>query len=220
MFEALTERLDAALKKLTGRGKLSKPMSMPACARCGWPCWRPTSTTRWRATSWLASDSGPWVPRCWTASPPTAADQGGAGRAGRAARPRTGPVHLRPVAPTVIILAGLQGSGKTTTAGKAGALCPREAIAPCWSPPTSAGRPPWSSSSPGGESVAARLRPRGQEPLAIARGALDDARRGERRRPSWWNTAAGCRSTRSCSTSWRLSSLPSRRSTACWCWTR
>lgn len=44
--------------------------------------------------------------------------------------------------PTVIMLAGLQGAGKTTLAGKLGKWLRTRATPRCWSPPTSSARTP------------------------------------------------------------------------------
>ena len=47
---------------------------------------------------------------------------------------------------TVLMLCGLQGSGKTTTCGKLRGCWPRRGGGPCWWPPTSSARRPSSSS--------------------------------------------------------------------------
>ena len=47
---------------------------------------------------------------------------------------------------TVLMLCGLQGSGKTTTCGKLARLLASQGASPCWSPPTCSGRRPSSSS--------------------------------------------------------------------------
>lgn len=44
--------------------------------------------------------------------------------------------------PTVIMLAGLQGAGKTTLAGKLGKWLKDQGHSRCWSPPTSSARTP------------------------------------------------------------------------------
>ena len=55
--------------------------------------------------------------------------------------------HFAKDRPTVIMLCGLQGSGKTTTAGKL-ALPLRDRLGrkPCWSRPTCSAPPPSSNS--------------------------------------------------------------------------
>ena len=66
-------------------------------------------------------------------------------------------IQYQPHPPTVIMLVGLQGSGKTTTAAK---LAPRRsvatAIARCWSRPTSRARRRCSSSRSSGSTTRSR----------------------------------------------------------------
>ena len=54
-------------------------------------------------------------------------------------------IRLAKKSPTVIMLAGLQGSGKTTLAGKLGRWLKARATRRCWSPPTCSGPTPCSS---------------------------------------------------------------------------
>ncbi len=60
--------------------------------------------------------------------------------------------------PTVIMLAGLQGAGKTTLAGKLGKWLKDQGHSRCWSPPTSSAPTPstssaWSPSGPASPST-------------------------------------------------------------------
>ncbi len=51
-FESLTDRLAGVFKKLRGHGKLSEADIKAAMREVrGWPCWKPTSTTKWRRIS-------------------------------------------------------------------------------------------------------------------------------------------------------------------------
>ena len=101
------------------RGGCPRPTSTRPRARSGSPCSRPTSTFRSSRTSWLRSSNGPARREISGALNPTQQiikivnDElvdilGGETRHIRYAK--------RP--PTVIMLAGLQGAGKTTLAGK------------------------------------------------------------------------------------------------------
>ncbi|CAM5720857.1 Signal recognition particle 54 kDa protein [Streptomyces griseoloalbus] len=54
---------------------------------------------------------------------------------------------LRRAAPTVIMLAGLQGAGKTTLAGSSASGSRTRATPRCWSPPTSSAPTPSTSSA-------------------------------------------------------------------------
>ena len=125
MFDALSEKLGGVLRSLRGRGRITEdnvreamrevrtalleadvhvevarkfcddvPRRRPSAARSSRPCSPSRSWSRSSTTSWSAS---------WARS-----------------RPRI-PFVSQP--PTVILMAGLQGSGKTTTCGKLARYC-------------------------------------------------------------------------------------------------
>jgi signal recognition particle subunit SRP54 len=179
MFETLTERLDAALKKLTGRGKLSEA-DVDAGLRevrlalleadVNYKVARDfVARIRQRAVGAEVLDSLTPGQQLIKVVRDELVELLGRERA---------PFTYAPSPPTVIILAGLQGSGKTTTAGKLALYVRREGHRPLLVS-TDVRRPAAMEQL---EVLAASLSlpafaPRGQEPLAIARGALDDARR-------------------------------------------
>ena len=41
-FEGLSEKLNAAFKRLRGKGRLTEMTSGKPCGRSVWRCWRPT----------------------------------------------------------------------------------------------------------------------------------------------------------------------------------
>ncbi len=49
-------------------------------------------------------------------------------------------IRVEKAGPTVLMLCGLQGSGKTTTCGKLARLLGAQGASPCWSRPISSGR--------------------------------------------------------------------------------
>ena len=94
------------------------------CARSAWRCSRPTSTSRSSSSSRRRSRSAALGAEVSEAAQPRPAGrqdrQRGADRAdGRRARPD---LSFSPRPPTVILMAGLQGSGKTTATAQARAL--------------------------------------------------------------------------------------------------
>ena len=91
---------------------------MPLLVRSGWPCSRPTSRCPWSRSSLPRSASVPGAPRCPAA--PNPAQQVIKIVNDELVRILGGdpPVRFAKQPPTVIMLAGLQGSGKTTLAGK------------------------------------------------------------------------------------------------------
>src|SRR5207302_4493155 len=126
VFESLTERLDQALKKLTGRGKLSE-----ADVDAG---------LREVRLALLEADVNYKVVKDFIASIRVRAvgaevmeslnpgqqlvkivDEELTGLLGERV-----PMTYGPLPPTMIVLAGLQGSGKTTTAGKLALFVRRE----------------------------------------------------------------------------------------------
>ena len=173
MFDALSDRLERIAGRLRSRGRLTDADLDEALA--GDPhgaCSRPTSSWAWSGASSTAVRA-----RCSPAGPCPRASR----RASRSSRPCTrswsqilGGETLqltyasRP--PTVVLLAGLQGSGKTTTVGQAGPLV--EAAGP--QSTAGRGRPP----APGRRGAAAGARRPGgvtvfsepTDPVAVAAG--------------------------------------------------
>jgi signal recognition particle subunit SRP54 len=178
MFESLTERLDQALKKLTGRGKLSEADVDTGLREVRLALLEAdvnykvvkdfVAGIRTRAVGAEVMDSlnpgqqlvkivdeelthllGERVPFSYAASPPT-----------------------------VILLAGLQGSGKTTTAGKLALFVRREGHRPLLVS-TDVRRPAaMEQLEVLAKSInAPSFAPRGKEPVAIARESLSEARR-------------------------------------------
>ncbi len=178
MFESLTERLDQALKKLTGRGKLSEADVDAGLREVRLALLEADvnykvvkdfiASIRSRAVGAEVMDSlnpgqqivkivdeeltrllGERVPMTYAASPPT-----------------------------VIVLAGLQGSGKTTTAGKLALFVRREGHRPLLVS-TDVRRPAaMEQLEVLAKSInAPSFAPRGKDPVAIARGAVAEARR-------------------------------------------
>jgi signal recognition particle subunit SRP54 len=178
MFESLTERLDQALKKLTGRGKLSeadvdaglrevrlalleadvnykvvKDFIAGIRARAVgievMESLNPGQQLVKIVDEELTSLLGERVPMSYAASPPT-----------------------------VIVLAGLQGSGKTTTAGKLALFVRREGHRPLLVS-TDVRRPAaMEQLEVLAKSInAPSFAPRGQDPVSIARHSLGEAHR-------------------------------------------
>jgi signal recognition particle subunit SRP54 len=178
MFDTLTERLDLALKKLTGRGKLSEADVDAGLREVRLALLEADvnykvvkdfiAGIRSRAIGAEVMESlnpgqqlvkivdeelvrllGERVPMTYTAAPPT-----------------------------VVVLAGLQGSGKTTTAGKLALFVRREGHRPLLVS-TDVRRPAAMEQL---EVLAKSINapayaPRGSDAVSIARSALDDARR-------------------------------------------
>lgn len=178
MFESLTDRLDQALKKLTGRGKLSE-----ADVDAG---------LREVRLALLEADVNYKVVRDFVASIRARAvgaevmDSLNPGQQlvkivdeemVRLLGQRV-PMTYAPSPPTVILLAGLQGSGKTTTAGKLALFVRREGHRPLLVS-TDVRRPAAMEQL---ETLAKSINapayaPRGADPVAIARDSLAEARR-------------------------------------------
>src|SRR5438445_11653148 len=122
--------------------------------------------------------------------------------------------------PTVVMLVGLQGSGKTTTAGSWPFRSARWAIGRCWSPPTRIGRLP----SPSCKRSASRSTCRCSTRRARSHLSLPRPRSNTRsRRDSASSSSippAVCRSTRSSCVSSSPSRQKSRRTKPCWSPTR
>lgn len=178
MFESLTERLDKALKKLTGRGKLSEADVEAGLREVRLALLEADvnykvvkdfiAGIRTRSVGAEVMESlnpgqqmvkivdeelvrllGEHVPMGYAASPPT-----------------------------VIVLAGLQGSGKTTTAGKLALFVRREGHRPLLVS-TDVRRPAaMEQLEVLAKSInAPSFAPRGKDPVSIARDALAEARR-------------------------------------------
>ena len=178
MFESLTERLDQALKKLTGRGKLSE-----ADVDAG---------LREVRLALLEADVNYKVVKDFVASIRARAvgaevmDSLNPGQQMvkivdeemvRLLGERV-PMTYAPSPPTVIVLAGLQGSGKTTTAGKLALFVRREGHRPLLVS-TDVRRPAAMEQL---EILAKSINapayaPRGTDPVTIARASLAEARR-------------------------------------------
>ena len=179
MFETLTERLDAALKKLTGRGKLSEA-DVDAGLRevrlalleadVNYKVARDfVARIRRRAVGAEVLDSLTPGQQLIKVVRDELVELLGRERA---------PFTYAPSPPTVIVLAGLQGSGKTTTAGKLALYVRREGHRPLLVS-TDVRRPAAMEQLEvlAGSLSLPAFAPRGREPVAIARGALDEARR-------------------------------------------
>ena len=178
MFESLTERLDKALKKLTGRGKLSE-----ADVDAG---------LREVRLALLEADVNYKVVKDFIAGIRTRAvgaevleslnpgqqmvkivDEELVRLLGERV-----PMGYAASPPTVIVLAGLQGSGKTTTAGKLALFVRREGHRPLLVS-TDVRRPAaMEQLEVLAKSInAPSFAPRGKEPVSIARESLAEARR-------------------------------------------
>ena len=178
MFDALTERLDKALKKLTGRGKLSE-----ADVDAG---------LREVRLALLEADVNYKVVKDFIASIRARAigaevmeslnpgqqlvkivDEEMVRLLGERL-----PMTYAPTPPTVVVLAGLQGSGKTTTAGKLALFVRRESHRPLLVS-TDVRRPAaMEQLEVLAKSISApAFAPRGTDPVKIAKDALAEARR-------------------------------------------
>ena len=178
MFESLTDRLDQALKKLTGRGKLNEADV--------------DNGLREVRLALLEADVNYKVVKDFIASIRVRAvgaevmeslnpgqqlvkivDEELTGLLGERV-----PMTYGPLPPTVIVLAGLQGSGKTTTAGKLALFVRREGHRPLLVS-TDVRRPAaMEQLEVLAKSInAPAFAPRGKDPIAIARESLAEARR-------------------------------------------
>ncbi|MDQ6884799.1 MAG: signal recognition particle protein Srp54, partial [Candidatus Dormibacteraeota bacterium] len=178
MFDSLTDRLDIALKKLTGRGKLSE-----ADVDAG---------LREVRMALLEADVNYKVARDFVARIRTRAvgvEVMESLTPGQqlvkivheeliALLGEREPMTYAPTPPTVIVLAGLQGAGKTTAAGKLALFTRREGHRPLLVS-TDVRRPAAMEQL---EILAKSINapafaPRGMDPVAIARASRDEARR-------------------------------------------
>ena len=178
MFESLTERLDQALKKLTGRGKLSEADVDAGLREVRLALLEAdvnykvvkdfVSNIRTRALGAEVMDSlnpGQQLVKI--------VDQ----ELVRLLGDRV-PMTYAPSPPTVIVLAGLQGSGKTTTAGKLALFVRREGHRPLLVS-TDVRRPAaMEQLEVLAKSInASAYAPRGRDPVTMARESLVEARR-------------------------------------------
>ena len=118
MFDTLSDRLQDTFARLRGHERLSEAQVDAALREVAWPCWRRTSTSkvvkdfiarvRERAVGRRSPAASPRLSR-WSRSSTRSWSSPWAS----ATCP---PVVAAP--PTVVLMAGLQGSGKTTTAAK------------------------------------------------------------------------------------------------------
>jgi signal recognition particle subunit SRP54 len=178
MFDSLTERLDAALKKLTGRGKLSEPDV--------------DAGLREVRLALLEADVNYKVARDFIARIRVRAVGVEVMESLTPGQQLVKIVHeeliallgerqpmvYAPTPPTVIVLAGLQGAGKTTAAGKLALFTRREGHRPLLVS-TDVRRPAAMEQL---EILAKSINapsfaPRGTDPVAIARASLEEARR-------------------------------------------
>ena len=59
-FEGLNRKTERDIQAPAGQGPPHRGRtSRRPCGRSAWPCWRPTSATRWSRTLWPRSRSGP-----------------------------------------------------------------------------------------------------------------------------------------------------------------
>ena len=178
MFDSLSERLDRALKKLTGRGKLSE-----ADVDAG---------LREVRLALLEADVNYKVVKDFVAGIRARAVGAEVMESLNPGQQLVKivdeeltrllgdhvPMTYAPSPPTVIVLAGLQGSGKTTTAGKLALFVRREGHRPLLVS-TDVRRPAAMEQL---ETLAKSINapsfaPRGKEPVAIARESVGEARR-------------------------------------------
>jgi len=179
MFETLTQRLDAALKKLTGRGTLSE-----ADVDAG---------LREVRLALLEADVNYKVARDFVArireravgsevlesqTPGQQLIKIVSDELVRLLGTDRVPLTYAPSPPTVIVLAGLQGSGKTTTAGKLALAVRREGHRPLLVS-TDTRRPAAMEQLEvlAGSLSLPAFAPRGQEPVAMAEQSVAEARR-------------------------------------------
>ena len=78
--------------------------------------------------------------------------------------------------PTVVLMAGLQGSGKTTRSAKLARGSSRRAATRSWSAPTSSARPPSSSCARSGAQIDVPVFSEASDPVSVARAGLAEAR--------------------------------------------
>ena len=150
MFESLSDRLQDVFQSIRGEARLTERRSRRRCARSGWRCSKPTSTSRSSRPSSIASAIGPWARTVLKSLTPAqqvvaiVRDEMLAlfGDAKGGLPPDLGVAARDSHAGS----AGLRQDDHRR--GKLARLADAAGAAPdAWCPPTSAGRPP-SSSSP------------------------------------------------------------------------
>ena len=119
MFDKLTERLQGVIESLRAAADSPKTISPTRCARCAWRCSRPMSRCRSSRRSSRRSRAkvvGQEIEKSLTPGQALVSliHQELIALMGEGVRP----LNLRAQPPVVILLAGLQGAGKTTSAGK------------------------------------------------------------------------------------------------------
>ena len=120
MFDTLSDRLGSVFDRLRGRGALTRPTCARPCARCAWRCSRPTSRCRSRAiSSTQVTEKAVGQEVLRSVTPGQMVVKIRQRRPDRDARRReTAELDLNVNPPAVIMMVGLQGSGKTTTTAK------------------------------------------------------------------------------------------------------
>ena len=123
VFATLSDRLPRRSRRCAARAGCPTPTSTPPPARSGSRCSRPTSRSRSSRTSSPRSRSGPAARRSPQAlNPAQQVIKIVNDELVRILGGETRRLRFAKQPPTVIMLAGLQGSGKTTLAGKLAAL--------------------------------------------------------------------------------------------------
>src|SRR6058998_2200382 len=213
MFTALSEQLTAVLKRLTERGVLSEADVTEALreirghlleADVGFEVTRAfVERVRERAVGALQVEAVRPGQQVAKLVHDEIARMLGAevGPDGRLVGPQgAAPLQFNSVGPTLLLLVGLQGSGKTTTAAKLARRLKREQKAPCLWRRTCIGRRPGNSSSSSAGKWGCRcFRGRGKREGVGASSSLSGKRcaRPSRRAAgrSSWTRPGACRST-------------------------
>ena len=119
MLDNLTQRLSGVIKTLRGQARLTEATSRTPCAKCAWPCWKPTSRCRSSRNSSPRSNRPHWARKSSATCTPGQALIGVVHRElTKLMGEHNDALNLATVPPAVILMAGLQGAGKTTTSGK------------------------------------------------------------------------------------------------------
>src|SRR5918992_1063310 len=184
MFDALSDRLQAALGDVRSRGKLTEDDVNKAMRQVRLALLEAdvnfkvvkqfTAAVKERALGQDVLESlNPGQQVVKIVSDELTQLMGGSGRELAFAKP----------GPTVILMAGLQGSGKTTACGKLARHLREEhgmdvAVAPCGGSPPAAGAQPVEGGGPGRATVYEQGT--GRDPIDIPQWALDQAQRDRR----------------------------------------
>lgn len=122
-FENLSERLQNAIKMFRGSGRSPKKTLKRLCAKCGWRCLKPTSTSRSSKTSLPTSKNARLAKQSSkTLTPDSRSSKIVNDELTQLLGGTQSKLTVASKPPTVIMLVGLQGAGKTSTAGKLGNL--------------------------------------------------------------------------------------------------